>query len=278
MTCSIYHLFHNLLLHKDFLKESNDLEKLPIYKALVSCRGKGKFPDIGIRLNQDKSLFSGGELVEFKDSHSYNISSFNSTIPTGKKEINSLISEKKSKIKEQMEAAGDDINSLPIREVFYLVRGRKNDNTKVCLIHGSFFETIPVSHLIKESFAQVLEEALREGEQEIKDDVKEQVINLFSQQSLFSKVRNLPEASVKLRFRVMTEVKNKANALNEKTYPQIPDNTINFILPFNNDINKEDDYISKMKLVFGEREYSQIREFTMKHLLDGDFLVFQTSL
>ena len=57
-----------------------------------------------------------------------------------------------------MEESGDDVFSLEERDVYYLVRGRKGKYQKICLVHGSFFETIGVNELIRRSFAQVLEE------------------------------------------------------------------------------------------------------------------------
>jgi len=109
-----------------------------------------------------------------------------------------------------METAGDDI-LLAIRDVFYLVRGRKGIHIKVCLVYGSFFETISIENLISQSFSQVLEERLKESGKEISDELKETLLTVFSQQQNFSKVRNVEKASVKLRFRIMTEVKSEGN-------------------------------------------------------------------
>ena len=91
---------------------------------MLSCVNKGKFPDLAIKLNHDDGLFSGGELIELKDSSkSYSVASFNSTIPTGEKEIRKLIIGTANVIRTQMQEAGNDILSLPIRQV-YLVRGK----------------------------------------------------------------------------------------------------------------------------------------------------------
>ncbi|MBI4837818.1 MAG: hypothetical protein HY806_01445 [Nitrospirae bacterium] len=58
---------------------------------------------MAIRINKSSVLFTGGELIELKDSDSYTVSSFNSTIPTGKKEISKIITGKNSKTKLQSE-------------------------------------------------------------------------------------------------------------------------------------------------------------------------------
>lgn len=216
---SIYHFFKHLVESKQrFLKVKN-LQDFPYNRGLLSCRNKGKFPDMAIRINKDKrrnNIFPGGELIELKDSASYTVSSFNSTIPTGRKDIRKIVIGENSSIKQQMEGAGNDIFSIPVRDVFYLVRGRKKGNTKVCLVHGSFFETIGIDKLINQAFSQVLEERLKETGKNISDELRAKFLSIFSEQENFSKVRDVEKASVKLRFRIMTEVKAEGNILNPK--------------------------------------------------------------
>lgn len=120
MSYSVYHLFCELVNNKNHLLSSKKLEKFPFDKDSISCKSKGQFPDFAIRLNQNDSMYTGGELIELKDSASYSVSSFNSTIPTGEKDISTLIGGKRNTIREQMERAGNNILSLPIRQVFYL--------------------------------------------------------------------------------------------------------------------------------------------------------------
>ncbi len=213
----------------------------PFDKILLSSEAKGKFPDLSIKLNPNSKIFTGGELIELKDSGSYTVSSFNSTIPTGTKQIASIITGKDSLIKQQMKAAGNNVNSLPEREVFYLVRGKnkRKDAQKVVLVHGSFFETVSKEELISQSFLQVLEERLNEKDIRVKSELKVLLTSLFSKQENFSKVRNVDKASVKLRFRIMTEIKAEGNILNPKKYPSILDNTINFIVPYHSETDRE---------------------------------------
>ena len=155
-----------------------------------------------------------------------------------------------------MEEAGDDIFSLPVRDVYYLIRGRKKKNTKVCLVYGGFFETIRIEDLISQSFSQVLEERLKESKEEISSELKARLLSIFSEQENFSKVRTVEKASVKLRFRVMTEVKVEGNILNSKKYPQILDDTLNFVLPCHDD-NEESKARANMGIVFPEKELEQ---------------------
>ncbi|MDR1270989.1 MAG: hypothetical protein LBK82_15850 [Planctomycetaceae bacterium] len=229
---------------------------------------------MAIKLNTDKNIFSGGELIELKNSKSYNVSSFNSTIPTGKKEIAKIIKGKNSIIKKQMEDAGDDINSLPIRDVYYLIRGRTKENIKVILVHGSFFETIKSADLISQSFGQVLNERLQEKELKIEKNVKDLLMNIFSEQENFSKVRNVDKASVKLRFRIMTEVRTEGNILDTKKYPDILNNTINLIIPCHNE-QDEELTAKRFSIVC---DISQFQKLKIKHHLNGYFTVFRQDL
>jgi len=125
MSYSVYHLFCELVNNKNQLRSRKKLEEFPFDEDLISCKNKGRFPDFAIKLNQNDTMFTGGELIELKNSASYSVSSFNSTIPTGEKDISTLIGGKRNTIREQMERAGNNILSLPIRQVFYLIRGKK---------------------------------------------------------------------------------------------------------------------------------------------------------
>lgn len=274
---SIYHFYRSLTQQKQLLKKANKLEQFPFNMKLLSCRNKGVFPDMAIRLNKDRKIFTGGELIELKDSDSYTVSSFNSTIPSRSKNIDEIITGENSIIKRQMEETGNDIFSLPTRDVYYLVRGRKKNHTKVCLVYGSFFETISIENLISQSFSQVLEERLKESETEISKELKQVMVSIFSQQQNFSKVRNIEKASVKLRFRIMTEVKAEGNILNPKKYPEIKDDTLNFVTPCHNE-EQGNDIHNKLNLVFTEKELKEFSIFKIKHHFNGYFLVLQTLL
>jgi len=274
---SIYHFFRALTENLQVLKTCSRLDQFPFDEKLLSCKNAGIFPDLAIRLNKDKSIFTGGELIEIKDHNSYAISSFNSTIPSRSKKIETIILGENSIIKKQMEEADDDIFSLPVRDVYYLIRGKKNQSTKICLINGSFFETISIENLIIQSFSQVLDERLRESGQEIPEEFKQTLTSLFSQQQNFSKVRNIEKASVKLRFRIMTEVKAEGNILNPKKYPEIRDDTLNLVLP----CHKDEDELAihaRLKLAFKPEELGSFRIFKIKHHFNGHFLVVQVCI
>ena len=281
MIYSIYHFFADLCQKKQEFLSEKKLESFPFDEQMLSCINKGKFPDLAVKLNNSNEQFTGGELIELKDSKTYSVASFNSTIPTGEKDIEKLTEGKTNTIRTQMQEAGNNILSLPIRQVFYLIRGRKQLNAKVCLTHGKFFETVPVSTLISESFAQALEERLDELGESLSVSMREKLLYLLSEQQTFSRTRNLDDASVRLRFRIMTEVKAGANILNPNQYPQIGDNTLNFAVPCHNDADQNQQG-SKMKAAFEEMGYahlfSQIEAFNLQHHFNGNFLIFQANL
>ena len=282
MIYSIYHFFADLCKKRSECLSESKLENLPFDKQMLSCENKGIFPDFAIKLNKDREQFTGGELIELKDSrNSYSVASFNSTIPTGEKDIEKLIEGKNNTIRTQMQEAGNNILSVPIRQVFYLTRGRKKSNVKVCLTHGKFFETIPVSTLISESFGQALEERLNELGETLSASMRRKLLSIFSEQQTFSRTRNIEAASVRLRFRIMTEVKAGANVLNPRQYPQIGDNTLNFIVPCHDNSDQDQQY-TKVKFAFEEMECEnlmlEMEVFRLQHHFNGKFLVFQIQL
>ncbi len=281
MAYSIYHFFADLCLKKTKLTSVDALDTFPFNDGMLACINKGRFPDLAIKLNHNNLMFSSGELIELKDSKTYSVASFNSTIPTGEKDVQKLIEGTENIIRTQMQEAGNNILSLPIRQVFYLIRGRKNPSVKVCLAHGKFFETIPVSTLISESFGQALEERLNELGASLSDSMKQKLLDLFSEQQTFSKTRSVENASVRLRFRVMTEVKAGGNLLNQNQYPQIDENTLNFAVPCHSGADQKL-HINRMQVAFEQMNvsnlFSQMEIFTLQHHFNGSFLIFQTSL
>lgn len=281
MAFSIYHFFADLCQKKEHLCSEETLESFPFDRQMLSCVNKSLFPDLAIKLNHDNLQFSGGELVELKDSKSYSVASFNSTIPTGEKDIRKLTTGNTNTIRAQMQEAGNDIFSLPIRQVFYLIRGRHKSNLKVCLTHGKFFETVPVSELISESFSQALEERLNELGESLPETMRQKLLDLFSEQQTFSKTRTVDDASVSLRFRIMTAVKAEGNILNSTQYQQIGHNTLNFAIPCH-DETERNQHENKMRIAFEETNckelFSQIKILNLKHHFNGKFLIFQAEL
>lgn len=272
---SIYHFWKHLVGNKSLFSGISGLSEFPFDDGMISCRNDGLFPDLAIKLNRDRSLFTGGELIELKDSKTNRVSSFNSTVPSGKKNIKKIVTSANSTIYQQMLEAGDDVFSLEERDVYYLVRGRTRGHQKICLVHGNFFETITAEDLISKSFAQILNEQLVETA--ISQEIKDTLGTMFSQQANFSRVRHVDKASVNLRFRIMTEVNKEGNILNSKIYENIGSDTLNLVVPFHQE-QERIDAISKAQIVMGPLEVEGIRVVDIKHPFNGWFVVFQVSL
>ncbi|MCI0555662.1 MAG: hypothetical protein L0287_32350 [Anaerolineae bacterium] len=273
-TYSIYAFWQDLANKKTFLRGNRSFREFPFNRSLFSSSRRGKgFPTFSIRVNNNKSAFTGGELVKIKTRNRYSISPFKSSIPTGRVKIRTITDKisRKNTIRRQMEKSGDNIFSLEERDVYYLIHGRKGINQKICLVHGSFFETIDVKDLIRQSFAQVLED------KNISDEEKKRLNSIFSEEEDFSHLQNVESASVKLKFRILTEVKPEGNILNSRQYPEIVDDSLNLVVPFHNEDQKLE-VIQKMETVVGKNRMKKLKIFPLKHPLNGWFVVFQVNL
>jgi hypothetical protein len=271
---SIYEFWGTLLSKKARLKKTAGLGEFPYERKVLSYAKTGRgFPNLCVRI--DKENLTGGELIKIKDRNDYLIAPFKSSIPTGKKKIRDVIPSQNSVIFKQMQEAGDDVYSLEERDVYYLVRGRRRGSQKICLVHGSFFETVKADELIRDSFAQILDEELTGSD--ISEEVKDKLKSAFSRQESFSRVRNVEKASVRLRFRIMTEVKQEGNILNSSRYPEIEDDTLNLVVPYHS--GEEKAAIHKnIQTVFDEARRKKTRSFSIKHPLNGHFIVYQVGL
>ena len=86
-----------------------------------------------------------------------------------------------------MVAAGDPGDALPERDVYYLLRGKCNGKIKVCLVHGSFFETVNVEENIRQSFDQAIDEAARENEWDFSPELREKLLAVIARQKYFNR-------------------------------------------------------------------------------------------
>jgi hypothetical protein len=75
----------------------------------------------------------------------------------------------------------------------------------------------------------------------------------------------------------MTEVKPEGNILNSHQYPDIKDNTLNLVIPFHSEDEKAD-VLQKVEFVMGGKAMKNINTFSLKHPLNGWFIVFQVNL
>lgn len=111
---------------------------------------------------------------------------------------------------------------------------------------------------------------------EISEDFKRTLVGLFSEQESFSKTRQVENASVSIRFRIMTQTVGPGNILSNNHYPEIGTNTLNLVLPFYSD-DEHDSLQHHMRSAIGD-DYEELAQFELKHPFNGSFWVFQARL
>ncbi len=276
---SIFHFFDHLRQLRAQLISPAALKDLPfdprlIHPELNADIGEtGRFPDRILRCDPPPGR-EGGELIEFKDSRSFSVPSFNSTLPAGSKRLDEVLAPGSAR-RQQLIDAGEDLSLTQVRQVYYLLRGRRaaranmRQATKVCLVHGGFFETLPADQLVRGAFAQVLEEVLGQPPD---DDLLAQLAQLFANPRSFARSRTVPQAAVSIRFRIMTEAKRDGNPLDGSRYPQIDDDTLTLICP------QADQTRARALLMPLHDQPQGYRMFTLNHRLNGPFFAVQTAL
>lgn len=194
------------------------------------AKDSGVFPDFVLALD-NLETFGNGAILELKDSNGSNIASFNSTIPTRFKSLREVQAITGSKmvveaawLRDFPQSLAEDYLSKE-RHCFYLIRThrRLQEQVRISLVEGSFFETIPKSELIQRVWEQILSES------GVPDEQKQQLLPLLAQleQSAIAQSRHIEGASVKPRFRIMAEVESDANL---HTYPEIKPRTVNLVI------------------------------------------------
>ena len=223
-TSSAYHFFARLLERRGYFVQDNKLEDFAFPRDMIVAESRSGFPDFVLKTNRGSAL-SGGEFIELKDAKSYQIASFNSTLPSATKPVSSL----SQNMKNQLLEAGEDIETVPQRDVYYLVRGIRRTTSsplaKTVLVSGSFFETIPIDEVLTDAFEQVAA-ASTSGDM----DVSEYTRHFDIQQSNFAETRRVEGSSISVRFRVMAQVDPRANLLNDRRYPMIEANTLTLLV------------------------------------------------
>ena len=88
--------------------------------------------------------------------------------------------------------------------------------------------------------------------------IKEYNVSLTISYLVTIKTENKEKASVKLRFRVMTEVMAEGNLSNPKRYPEILDDSLNFLFPIYSN-EEEKSIIDNFNLVFSKKEQKNLK-------------------
>ena len=231
MTSSIYHFFARLMQRRGYFGQAQPISEFDFPDEMIVAKGRARLPDLILKTNLDEEL-TGGELIEFKDARSMQIPSFNSTIPTAKKSIDVF----NRRILEQINGECENPSPLPVRDMFYLIRGRSNANlapiSKTLLVHGAWFETLEPSEVILDALRQVAVSAGVGGRAVDADEGKLPVL----QDKLSSTVR-ARRASISARIKVETQVDPVANLLNSGRFPLIGDDTLSLLVHVESDGN-----------------------------------------
>lgn len=286
MTASIYHLYKDMYDRRRGLSAAGaNIDKSHVWHdgIVASSGNRGVFPDVILKTNTDGGDFSGGEMIEIKESRSYVIPSFNSTLPAGAKKI-ADVAPRSSRIYQQLKKHdNNDPYHLPEREVYYLLRGSsKEGKMKICLTHGSFFATLPANENIRQILRDIFDEALDDNgvsQDKAHNSAKEKLLSLDWKQSHFNKTRHAENSSIKLRMRIMAEVNKNANILDGSQYPVIGDNTLNIAIPLFGRGNVRQKIIANMQKAFAADNLpGDIEIICLEHFLGHQFLVFQAPL
>lgn len=223
-TSSVFHFFARLMERRGYFVQDNKLEDFAFPRGMIAAESRSGFPDFVLKTNAVGQL-TGGEFIELKDTKSYQIASFNSTLPSATKPVSSLT----QTIQNRLLESGEDLESVPHRDVYYLIRGIRRTMSsplaKTVLVSGAFFETVSTDDVLTDAFAQVAA-ASTSGD----IDVSEVTRHFDIQQANFAGTRRVEGSSITVRFRVMAEVDSRANLLSDARYPMIEANTLTMLV------------------------------------------------
>ena len=226
---NIYHFFAFLINVRSELSSVTKFQDYHFNTVPLAYRDNAGFPSLILRMHKGYSN-PGGEFVEIIDSDSYNVPPFESHIPTGAISFDMLGHDRKAKIFKSMQAAGEVPGWIPKREIYYLVRGKNNGNCKICLVHGSFFEDrVKAEFYVRQALEEVLADCLEE--QTLSHDQFNMLWRIFAQEIIAEQYRKVSIGRIKFSLGIKTYENLGANLLSSFYYPEIKDNTLNFVIP-----------------------------------------------
>ncbi len=234
----------------------------------------GNFPDFILKSLKIKKGFSGGAILELKDSKGSSIASFNSTLPTKSKTLAEVDVINGSDFVSKIVKAVDKVDNEAYykdyqRPCLYLIRSGKNTSeVKLSLVDGAFFETLPKAELLHFMFMKILKDHIRIHHLKIADEeitVFDKITKDLTDQTIIAQSQEIPNASIKPRLRIMSEANPEANPHGKYYKTLIKSDSINLILE-NNDVT------SKLVNVLKGKNMT-IEKF--KHKRDGDFILFE---
>jgi hypothetical protein len=240
-----------------------------------------QFPDFLLKVRRQEDKLTRGSLLELKDSKGGSIASFNSTLPTKYKSLEEIDVINGTNLVSRVALAKDgelaQVENYHTyqRRSFYLIRTHRDDErVKLSIVDGSFFETVPKEHLIYQMFLNVLRSHLEKKEIKISPEAIKRVEELLScvtDQTIIAASQIIEGASVRPRLRIMAEVHSEGNPHNASFYPEISEQSLNFILQVS---PAEREQLGKVIT----SQIPEVKIFTMYHKRNGEHMVFQLNL
>ena len=247
-----------------------------VNKRLLYSKSE-QFPDFIFKTRKHDDKLICGSLLELKDSKSGSIASFNSTIPTKCKNLEEIdVINGKNLVSRIASIIDGDLSSENAyrtfeRRCFYLVRTHadREDNVKLSVVDGSFFETVPKEHLIYQMFLNILHDHLEKKEIKIPPDTLNQIekaLSCVTDQSIIAASQIIEKASVRPRLRIMAEVHSEGNP-HSNFYPEISERSINLII----EASSCDEKVAKVI----SQKIPDLKIFTIDHKRNGKHITFQ---
>lgn len=243
----------------------------------------GSFPDFVVCAEAPSDL-RGGVFVECKSTAGKTISSFNSTMPSRSKSLEEVARGVAKSVRWFEERRGQP--SPVERRCFYAIRTFAGDpvECRLSIVDGAFFETIPHDQLLEQAFRELLV-----GEASVEPCTAHAVAKLLARvdRKDIARTRHIPNASIKPRFRVMSEVHSEGNP---HEYEAICPRSVNLVLKIEPEPASVADAARSVALEFqgdgmhakphGHGVVVDAMEFEVKlidHKRNGRFVVVQTT-
>ena len=271
---NIYHFFATLIEECAQLQKATQLLDYHFASVPLSYQSRCGFPNLILRMHA-RAYEPGGEWVAILDSDTYNVPAFRSHIPAGAMSIDMLGHVKATSIRESMLAAGEAPNWLPMREVYYLIRGSNRGNIKICLVHGSFFQSMKTRAVLQQALSQALEEHLEELS--LSQDQMGLLASICERAILSDQFWKVDRMTVEFNLGIQTPENHGLNILSSFHFRAVQDNTLNFIVP-NYPIDCHAHRQRSLRDALPEQTYKEGKQLSITHPRKGDYFVFSYSL
>ncbi len=271
---NIYHFFATLIEERAQLQGATQLLDYPFASAPLSYHSRCGFPSLILRMHA-RAYEPGGEWVAILDSNTYNVPAFQSHIPVNAMSIDMLGHAKATSVRKSMLAAGEVPHWIRMREVYYLLRGRNRGNTKICLVHGSFFQSMKPRAVLQEALSQALEGHLEELS--LSQDQISLLERICAEAILTDQSWKVDRMTVEFNLGIQTPENHGLNILSSFHFRAIQDNTLNFIFP-NYPADFHAHRRSSLRDALPSQAYREGKQLSITHPRKGDYFVFSYSL